>query len=155
MAKRRKKQKKKAALPPPPPPVEEPVPGPELEKKEPRPEKEWRRYGPCGVCSRKRQAIAYTDGDAEWEFSGHPDHFMRDVCVKCLSDMSQFDEVCVLVYAAMRKKLEKQGLSRGDVEHAVHTARRSFNVDFDRKFLVKVARSLKVKHQWLKGKRVK
>ena len=113
-----------------------------------------RRYSPCGMCLKSKQQIALTDCDLEWEIPGHPDHIFRDVCVDCLPDYTLREECSVLVYAAMRERF-KGSTASVEIKQAVHVAWRVFWVEFDHKSLVKMARKLKVKHPWLKGKRAK
>ena len=120
-----------------------------------RPESEWRLYAKCGVCNKDKLAIHLFDCDEEWELPGHPDHLFRNVCINCLPDYTQRGGCAALVYDAMRKAFKKKEMGDHEIEQAVHVMWRAFWVDFDDKALVQMARKLKVKHPWTKGKRAK
>ena len=124
-------------------------------KAQPVDESSGERHGACGVCKKKDRVIAISDFDSEWEDAGHPDHISRDVCVDCAPDYRERDECATLVYSAMKASLEEKGHSNHEIEQGFRVAFRSIDVDFDDKSLVKLARLLKVKHPWLKGKRAK
>jgi hypothetical protein len=95
------------------------------------------------------------ESDEEWELPGHPDRIHRPVCVSCSLDVNARYDCCKHVYAAMRLALDEKGVSTTDIERSIHIAWRSFNVELDAKALVSMARKLKVKHPWIKGKRTK
>jgi len=120
-----------------------------------RPETDWRRKATCGVCLKPNQIIAMTDGDYDWELPGHPDHVDREVCIKCVDDYTAREGCAQFVFDAMRKQLRTKDFDPYEVEQAVHIAWRTFAVAFDSKELIKMARKLKVKHPWLKGKKSK
>ena len=124
-------------------------------KAEVRPEKDWRRKATCGVCLKTKQMIALDDVDEGWELPGHPDHLDREVCVNCIDDYKAREECALLVFDAMRKQLRTKDFAAHEVEQAVQIAWRTFAVAFDSKALVKMAKKLKVKHPWLKGKKAK
>ena len=71
---------------------------------------------------RKRQKIHVTDYDPEWELKGHPDSYMRDVCVKCIDYMRGFDEVtagllgALLAFGLSLPLFLVRGLGAGDVK---------------------------------------
>ena len=109
----------------------------------------------CGVCGKPDQVIVITDVDEKWEDRGHPDQFERDVCVACVSDYQSRDDCAVVVYDAMRKQLRTKEFAERDIDQAVRIAWRTFNVEFDHIALAKMAKKLKVKHPWLKGKKTK
>ena len=167
MAKKKKKKRNAASsvmslitdeapVPPPIPktivaPKPKPKPKPKLKLKKVR----TRRKATCGVCGKANQMIVCSDYDDRWEDKGHPDHFAREVCVECISDYQSRDACAILVYDAMRKQLRTKEFSEHDIDQAVSIAWRTFNVAFDHQALVKMAKKLKVKHQWLKGKKSK
>jgi len=120
-----------------------------------RPESEWRLCAKCGVCNKDKQAIHLVDCDEGWELPGHPNHLFRNVCINCLPDYTQREGCALLVYDAMRKAFKKKEMSDHEIEQAVHVMWKVFWVDFDDRTLVQMARKLKVKHPWTKGKRTK
>lgn len=153
MAKKKRKRSKASTVSP---VTEEPkVEVKKPPKKSPKKE-DWRFKDICGVCQKKRkQTIAFFDGDEHWELPGHPDHINRPVCINCEKDYKARGYCAQEVYEAMRVTLRDKGVNEHDIERAVHVAWRSFWVDLDDKELISMARKLKVKHPWLKGKRSK
>ena len=112
------------------------------------------RHAKCGVCNKLKQ-IVLTDCDENWREPGHPDHLFREVCEDCHPDYVLREQCSILVYAAMRVAFrKKEDMDAHAIENAVHVAWRAFWVAFDHKFLIKMARTLKVKHPWLKGERL-
>lgn len=101
----------------------------------------------CGSCGVQKR-ITYYDADLNWELPGHPDHFSRPICYECIGSEFARNRLCVAVYEAMRKKLPAQGLDPHEIETAVHTAWRTFNVNYDHDALLKLAKQLKVKTSW-------
>lgn len=120
-----------------------------------QPKKAQKRKATCDVCGKRNQPIACTDGDEHWEVPGHPDHIDREICVECIDDYRAREGCSLLVYDAMRRQLREKEFTDAEIEQAVHIAWRTFEVAFDHKQLVKMARKLKVKHSWIKGKRTK
>ena len=120
-----------------------------------RSEPKTRGKATCGVCGKADQIIVITDIDEKWEDKGHPDQFERDVCGACISDYRSRDACSVLVYKAMLKQLRAKEFSDRDIDQAIRIAWRTFNVAFDHKALVSMARQLKGKHPGLKGKKAK
>lgn len=108
----------------------------------------------CDYCGKKKLR-AWMECDPEWELPGHPDHIFRAVCEDCSPEINDRYQVSRLVFVELREALEKAGRARHEVDAAEHMAWRSFHVDQNDKELVAMARKLKVKHPWLKGKRAK
>ncbi len=130
-----------------------PPPLPKTTKPKPKPTEKYKAT--CGLCSKANQVVAYTECDDGWEYPDHPDHINRDVCVSCAPGARERDRCAGLVFAAMTRQLEAKDFSKREIENAVHIAWRTFSVDLDDNALVKMARKLKVKHPWLKGKKAK
>jgi len=105
----------------------------------------------CDYCGRNK-IQAWAECDPEWELPDHLDHIFRSVCESCSGDVEGRYNCGHLVFEAMRAALISKGMGHHEIESAVHIAWRSFHVELDVKALVKVARQLKVKHPWLKGK---
>ena len=164
MAKKKKKKRNTASSvmslitdeAPVPPPIPKNIVAPKPKPKaKVRTKSKPRRKATCGVCGKADQMIVYSDFDERWEDKGHPDHIDREVCVECISDYRSRDACAVMVYDAMRKQLRTKEFSERDIDHAIRIAWRTFNVAFDHAALVKMAKKLKVKHPWLKGKKTK
>lgn len=108
----------------------------------------------CDYCGKKREQ-AYAESDSEWELPGHPDHIFRSVCKECAPDVDARYACASVVFDAMEQALRDKGASPSDASSARRVAFRSLHVDLDIKSFVKLARKLKVKHPWLKGKKAK
>lgn len=102
----------------------------------------------CGCCF-SVNPIVYYDMDMNWELPGHPDHFNRPVCEGCVDTEWARNKLCVDVYAALRKKLSASEMAKRDIDDAVHAAWRTFNVSYDNDALLKMAKQLKVKTDWV------
>jgi len=105
----------------------------------------------CDYCGRKKQ-LAFLESDEEWELPGHPDRIHRAVCVDCAPDVNARYDCCEHIYSAMRLALAEKKVADSDIEQAIHIAWKAFNVELDSKEMTKMARKLKVKHHWIKGK---
>lgn len=108
----------------------------------------------CDYCGKKRK-IFYGECDPEWELEGHPDHIFRMVCHNCVPEVDARYECAALAYEAMSFSMEKKGLSGSEIDRAIHIVWQTIHVKLDVKAFVKLARQLKVKHPWLKGKKAK
>jgi hypothetical protein len=132
---------------PPPPKIE-----PSKAEEKSAPSKRYR--GKCAYCN-KVNDIFWAECDEHWELPGHPDHIFRNVCVNCTEAAGHRDDACQLVYEAMKLAMEDKDMTGVEISDALTVARRSIDVGFDDKALIKLAKQLKVKHPWLKGKRSK
>lgn len=108
----------------------------------------------CDYCGKKK-VIFYGECDPEWELKGHPDHIFRMVCYNCDPDVDARYDCAALVYEAMAESMREKGMSESEISRAVHIVWQTIHVKLDVKAFVKLARQLKVKHPWLKGKKTK
>lgn len=108
----------------------------------------------CDYCNKKKE-IFYGECDPEWELPDHPDHIFRMVCQDCAPDVEARYDCASLVYKAMEKSMTDKGMAPYEISNATHLVWRTIHVQLDIKSFVKLARQLKVKHPWLKGKKTK
>lgn len=108
----------------------------------------------CDYCGKKRE-ILFGESDPEWELPGHPDHIFRMVCRDCAPEVDARYECAALVFEAMESSMRDKGMSTYEIEGAVHIVWQTIHVNQDIKAFAKLAKQLKVKHPWLKGKKTK
>lgn len=104
----------------------------------------------CGCCG-KTGPIVYHDADEKWESPGHPDHLYRAVCVECVLKEANRRNLCRAVFEAMRKRLSADGMVSYQIDEAVHTAWRTFQVERDTDALLKLAKQLKIGSDLVRG----
>ena len=109
-------------------------------------------YGTVDATKKEKPII-----DTEVDAGGGGDAFdvYRLVCADCSPGVSARYACASLVFAKMKNQLKKKDFSAHQIKLAAQLTWKSFHGDLDTKAMVAMARKLKIKHPWLKGKKAK
>jgi len=111
------------------------------------------RQGLCFYCEKVK---VITDGECDDGFGGPDVDVFRDVCADCAPAMNSRYACAALIFDAMESQLRERGkFDSYQIKDALQLAWRSFHAELDTKAMVGMAKKMKVKHPWLKGKKAK